>query len=293
MSVGVQQYILTLEGRNAYLNARLCKLNREICELRERNAELTKEPTEVEENTHVVDTKGALAAFEAKFTAEPEVVNSAASMSLAEIGLSVQICNLLSDYNVHAVADLIQYSPYTLIRRFHWGKRRMDQIKEALAEYGLKLADEKPGAEDPTLSIGIDGIGLRAKTVRVLKCGGFNTIADVVAKSPSELLSVRNFGESMLNELVVALAREGQELNEELTLTKQRRAERILRPARKALTGVEVLNLSPHVKRVLDEARIATLDDLSRYYRGCGNTKIDDFDWKEIENTMRALGFEL
>ncbi|HXF56998.1 MAG TPA: DNA-directed RNA polymerase subunit alpha [Actinomycetota bacterium] len=106
--------------------------------------------------------------------------------------------------------------------------------REALASAGTTLADlinlfaelaESPGLQvgpaeqeaqvSGDLALAIEDLNLSVRSYNCLKREGINTVGDLVQKSESELMDIRNFGQKSIEEVKAKLAELGLSLREE------------------------------------------------------------------------------
>jgi DNA-directed RNA polymerase subunit alpha len=74
------------------------------------------------------------------------VTESKLNMSLAELNLSVRATNCLESENINTVRDLVQKSEDQLLDVRNFGETTLAEVKQKLAELGLRLGMRLPAA---------------------------------------------------------------------------------------------------------------------------------------------------
>ena len=143
---------------------------------------------------------------------------------LPEFGLGVRSRNCLKQMNLHTVGDLLSTSESDLLNYKNFGETSLNEIKAMLTKKGLKVgqvlmepADETPETPAPALtapevlllSRPISELQLSVRSRRCLQRLGITFIEDLVSRSENELLSIKNFGLTSLNEIRRELAERG------------------------------------------------------------------------------------
>lgn len=80
---------------------------------------------------------------------------------------------------------------------------------------GSVSAENGGGDADSSLRLTIEEVGFSVRTFNCLKGAGIETIADLIEKTESDLMTVRNMGKKSLDEIIKKLARLGLSLKEE------------------------------------------------------------------------------
>jgi DNA-directed RNA polymerase subunit alpha len=73
-------------------------------------------------------------------------VEAKLSMSLAELDLSVRASNCLESENIHTVRDLVTRSEDELLEFRNFGETTLSEVREKLADIGLRLGMRVPAA---------------------------------------------------------------------------------------------------------------------------------------------------
>jgi DNA-directed RNA polymerase subunit alpha len=62
-----------------------------------------------------------------------------------ELELSIRSFNCLHNNNIVYIGDLVQKTEAEMLRTPHFGRKSLNEIKEVLAQMGLRLGMEVPG----------------------------------------------------------------------------------------------------------------------------------------------------
>jgi hypothetical protein len=81
--------------------------------------------------------------------------------------------------------------------------------------YVPRLGSKKSKAP-AELNVSVEDLGLSIRATNALRCGGIETLAELVTKSASELLRTPNLGKISLNEINAMLKRLGLRLGREI-----------------------------------------------------------------------------
>ncbi len=73
-------------------------------------------------------------------------VEAKLSMSLAELDLSVRASNCLESENIHSVRDLVTRNEDELLELRNFGETTLSEVREKLADFGLRLGMRLPAA---------------------------------------------------------------------------------------------------------------------------------------------------
>ncbi|MFA5252728.1 MAG: DNA-directed RNA polymerase subunit alpha C-terminal domain-containing protein [Phycisphaerae bacterium] len=147
---------------------------------------------------------------------------------ISDFELSVRSRNCLKKMNIDSVGDLLNITEVELLSYKNFGETSLREIKAILETKGLHLGmamEEKPFT--PTEPFDRGGVkeeyeGLLSKpvddlqlSVRARKCVqklNIRTIGELVHKTEAELLGVKNFGVTSLNEIKKAISNLGLSL---------------------------------------------------------------------------------
>ncbi|MGE0193016.1 MAG: DNA-directed RNA polymerase subunit alpha C-terminal domain-containing protein [Planctomycetota bacterium] len=150
---------------------------------------------------------------------------------ISEFELSVRSRNCLSRMDITTLGDLVRKSEAELLAYKNFGETSLQEIKDILAQKGLRLgmlrgsedeaplregpsraqaeaqldalfggADEEPDEDDPN-DTSIDALELSIRARRCMDNLEIRTIGDLLRHSENELLASKNFGQTSLNEI--------------------------------------------------------------------------------------------
>jgi DNA-directed RNA polymerase subunit alpha len=149
-------------------------------------------------------------------------------LPVTDFELSVRSRNCLAKMGVRTLGDLIQKTEAELLSYKNFGETSLQEIKDVLAQKGLRLGmtRDEIARESEEARTMLEGIGSDADRRKVLQkplaelelsvrsrhCMnvlGLKTVGDLCAKSESELMTIKNFGQTSLNEVKQKLAEVG------------------------------------------------------------------------------------
>ncbi len=149
---------------------------------------------------------------------------------ISEIEFSQRSRNCLAAMGIETLGDLCQRTEQDLLRMPNFGETSLNEIRNHLANYDLKLGMATEIAP-PQVSAQIDEevppemrellgspVGDLELSVRARKCMsrlGVKSIGDLVKKTADELLACKNFGVTSLSEINERLSRKGLKLRGE------------------------------------------------------------------------------
>lgn len=140
---------------------------------------------------------------------------------LSDFELSARSRNCLKQMNMHTLGDLLRISEAELLSYKNFGETSLNEIKIILTAKNLRLGMMIPAApEKPLRSVSLQPSGDGAVnlnkpvsemelSVRARKCLqwlGVSTMGELAMRSESELLSIKNFGQTSLHEIKRQLA---------------------------------------------------------------------------------------
>ncbi|MCY3001089.1 MAG: hypothetical protein NTV21_04730 [Planctomycetota bacterium] len=140
---------------------------------------------------------------------------------ITDFELSVRARNCLNKMNIVSLGDLVRLSEQELLSYKNFGETSLNEIKDILGSKGLRLgmkheeavasieaaARPRPGAAPVTgetsevLNTPIAKLDLSIRVRRAVENLACLTLADILAHSEDELLSMPNFGQTSLLEL--------------------------------------------------------------------------------------------
>jgi DNA-directed RNA polymerase alpha subunit len=144
-------------------------------------------------------------------------------MNVSELELSVRSANCLKNDNIIYIGDLAQKTEAEMLRTPHFGRKSLNEIKEVLAQIGLRIGVEISGWPPENIeefskhfqTIFFEKVGeleFSVRTANCLKNDNIIYIGDLVQKSEDEMLRTPNFGRKSLNEIKEVLAQMGLHL---------------------------------------------------------------------------------
>ena len=150
---------------------------------------------------------------------------------VTDFELSARARNCLKKMNIRTLGDLLRVSEQELMAYKNFGESTLNEIKQMLSEKGLQIGQsqrqlqqaardqvyhELAGSADPstltTLDKPIDELNLSVRAQKALGLLTISTIGDLVARTEAELLGIKNFGQTSLDEINAALAELGLSL---------------------------------------------------------------------------------
>ncbi|MCX7806233.1 MAG: tetratricopeptide repeat protein [Planctomycetota bacterium] len=156
---------------------------------------------------------------------ESERMEAILRMPVSDFELSVRSRNCLAKMNVRTLGDLVKKTENELLSYKNFGETSLREIKNLLESKGLHLgmarpdqavrAHGRPGHGEGTDAILAKPISEIELSVRSRKCMAklsIQTLGDLVQKTEKELLAVKNFGQTSLNEVKQRLAEFGLSL---------------------------------------------------------------------------------
>lgn len=149
---------------------------------------------------------------------------------ITDFELSVRSRNCLNKMNIRTLGDLIYKTEAELLSYKNFGETSLSEIKDMLSQKGLNLGMqreemdeglEQPMEEEPLITDEDEILGRPVETMefsgrsrKAIEALGVLTIGDLIQKTEAELLSVKNFGYTSLNEVKRKLDEMGLSLRE-------------------------------------------------------------------------------
>ena len=148
---------------------------------------------------------------------------------ITDFELSVRSRNCLKKMNIDTIGDLLNISESELLSYKNFGETSLREIKTVLEPRGLRLGmaiEEKRTAsteipdfnnnvvddDSELLNKPVDDLILSVRARRCMEKLNVATLAELVYKTEAELLGIKNFGVTSLNEIKKALAKFGLSL---------------------------------------------------------------------------------
>ncbi len=150
-------------------------------------------------------------------------------MPISDFELSVRSRNCLRKMKIETIDDLLNITEAELLSYKNFGETSLREIKVILDSKGLRLgmaleeserpptetldaADVGEGEDRGLLSNSVDDLQLSVRARKCLQKLKLRTIGDLAHKTEAELLGVKNFGVTSLNEIKKALSNLGLSL---------------------------------------------------------------------------------
>ncbi len=145
---------------------------------------------------------------------------------VSDFELSVRSQTCLERIKVKTLGDLIKLTETDLLKHKNFGETSLNEIKQLLAQKALRLGMglteteeservKEQAARRELLRKPVSHLGLSVRCQRCMENLGLSTLGDLIKKTPSELVSSKNFGQVSLNEVKEKLASIGLALSPE------------------------------------------------------------------------------
>ena len=149
---------------------------------------------------------------------------------ISDFELSVRSRNCLRKMNIETIGDLLNITETELLSYKNFGETSLREIKTILEPKGLHLGmvlEEKQFASEEAAAAGteqvedrdekllkksVDDLQLSVRSRECLRKLNIQTIGDLTRKTEAELLGVKNFGVTSLNEIKKAIGKIGLSL---------------------------------------------------------------------------------
>jgi DNA-directed RNA polymerase subunit alpha len=144
---------------------------------------------------------------------------------VTDFELSVRARNCLKKMNIRTLGDLLRVSEAELMGYKNFGEASLVEIKQMLASKGLRLGqglDEHRrrggegggGGKDAFLARPVADLGLSVRARKALQMLNIHTVGDLASRTEAELMGVKNFGTTSLEEVKEKLGEHGIKLRE-------------------------------------------------------------------------------
>lgn len=154
--------------------------------------------------------------------------NALMDTPVTDFELSVRARNCLKKMNIRTLGDLLKVSESELLSYKNFGETSLVEIKAMLAAKGLRLGQNlenqyhrvraevyeelKGRAPEAVLNKAVGQLDLSVRARKALQMLGIMTIGDLATRTEAELMGVKNFGATSLDEIKERLASFGLEL---------------------------------------------------------------------------------
>ena len=147
---------------------------------------------------------------------------------VTDFELSVRSRNCLNKMNVKTLGDLIQMTEAELLAHKNFGETSLMEVKQMLAQKGLRLGMGKLDVERPrgrrrqpsraipeeVLKKPVADLELSVRSRKCMERLNIDTLGDLIEKTEAELLAAKNFGQTSLNEIKQRLEEHGLRLKD-------------------------------------------------------------------------------
>jgi DNA-directed RNA polymerase subunit alpha len=160
--------------------------------------------------------------FDERTQQEREQRDAVLDMPSADFELSVRSRNCLRQMEIRTLGDLLRTTESELLSYKNFGETSLNEIKAMLSQKGLRLGQSLQTPErlevvqDPiavpdtpatsNLQASLANLELSVRSRKALQRLGVMTIGELAQHSEAELLAIKNFGQTSLNEIKRALA---------------------------------------------------------------------------------------
>ncbi|MCH7595189.1 MAG: tetratricopeptide repeat protein [Planctomycetes bacterium] len=158
--------------------------------------------------------------FDERLQRERDTQDAILDVPVSDFELSVRSRNCLKQMNIRTLGDLLQISEPELLSYRNFGDTSLNEIKAMLDQRGLSLGQAVPAVEPPVVTPKLEPTGdlsvqlqrpigdleLSVRSRKCLQRLGVITLGELAIRSEAELLAIKNFGQTSLNEIKQQLA---------------------------------------------------------------------------------------
>ncbi len=147
---------------------------------------------------------------------------------VTDFELSVRARNCLRKMNIRTLGDLTRVTEQQLLSSKNFGETSLQEIKEMMAAKGLRLGQaleegakydnrfrpqtQLSEAEQAVLNKPVADLNLSVRARKCMNKLGITTLGELIQRTADELLEIKNFGHTSLNEVREKLAAHGLKL---------------------------------------------------------------------------------
>lgn len=151
--------------------------------------------------------------------------NALLDTPVTDFELSVRARNCLKKMNIRTLGDLLRVTEAELMGYKNFGEASLTEIKEMLQAKGLRLGQGleeqhrrvrkevydklKGSGNEVVLARPVSELGLSVRARKALQLLGIATLGDLAARTEAELMGVKNFGATSLDEVKIKLTEHG------------------------------------------------------------------------------------
>jgi DNA-directed RNA polymerase subunit alpha len=156
--------------------------------------------------------------------------NALMDTPVTDFELSVRARNCLKRMNIRTLGDLLRITEAELMGYKNFGEASLKEIKDMLNHKGLRLGqgleeqhrrmrkkvyDSLRGSgNEQALARSVADLGLSVRARKALQLLGVQTLGDLAARTEAELMGIKNFGATSLDEVKEKLQEHGLGLRE-------------------------------------------------------------------------------
>lgn len=168
--------------------------------------------------------------YDEEFARDLAKRNALLDTPVTDFELSVRARNCLKKMQIRTLGDLLKISEAELLSYKNFGETSLVEIKNMLAMKGLRLGQGLEGqfsrvrkqiyeelrgkAPDSVLNKPISVLDLSVRARKALQLLNIQTLGDLATRTEAELMGVKNFGATSLNEIQAKLTEFGLELRQ-------------------------------------------------------------------------------
>ena len=154
--------------------------------------------------------------------------NALLDTPVTDFELTVRARNCLKKMNIRTLGDLLRITEAELMGYKNFGEASLIEIKQMLSARGLRLGqgledqqrrvrrevyDQLKGSgSEAMLNKPVSDLGLSVRARKALQLLGVQTLGDLASRTEAELMGVKNFGSTSLDEVKEKLAEHGLSL---------------------------------------------------------------------------------
>jgi DNA-directed RNA polymerase subunit alpha len=149
--------------------------------------------------------------------------NQVLEIPVTDFELSVRSRNCLKKMNIRTLGDLLHVTEADLLSYKNFGETSLNEIKQMLTTRTLRLGQAleeatkqgseprsrpkpPPGTPENVLNIGVQDLEFSVRSRKCLQRLGIGSLGDLITHTDVELLAVKNFGQTSLQEIKRKLA---------------------------------------------------------------------------------------
>jgi len=166
--------------------------------------------------------------FDEKIQLEREIRSAVLDVPVSDFELSVRSRNCLKQMDIRTLGDLLKTTEEELLAYKNFGETSLNEIKAMLSQKNLRLGQKSHDTTSPeqlaTTTDDADNVAFENRSVSELELSvrsrkclqrlGITTMGELTARSESELMTTKNFGQTSLSEIKKQLAQYGLSLRQ-------------------------------------------------------------------------------